>query len=270
MIAWFQSLPLIPGAILVVGGFVLFSLLFARLASRFAPVSVLAEHNELTGFIFAVVGVMYAVILGFITIGVWARFQAAEDRTFSEASSLAAVYRDAGAFANGSRIRQDARAYVDTVIRVGWPLLERGGANPPTFTGAERLAREVRATRPRGEREDAIYASMLGDMDQALRDRDARVAEDSNGLNGVMWTVVFIGGFVTIAFTFFFGFRYTALQNAMVGTLAFLTGLVIFLTMSLDYPLRGSVHVGPEAFLHADYLFKRIDAVDPLPASQTP
>ena len=94
-IGWFEALPIIPGAVLVIGSFVLFSVIVARIVGRLVDPELRRDHNDLTGFIFAVVGVLYAVVLGFVAIGVWERFEAAEDRTYDEASSLAAVYRDA-------------------------------------------------------------------------------------------------------------------------------------------------------------------------------
>ena len=56
------------------------------------------EHNDLGGFILAVIGVIYAVLLAFVAIGVWERFQLAEARTYEEAGALTTVYRDAGSF----------------------------------------------------------------------------------------------------------------------------------------------------------------------------
>ena len=264
MIAWFEGLPLVPGAIVVIGGFVIVSILMARLAAHFARPELLLEHNELTGFVFAVVGVIYALVLGFVMVGVWERFEAAESRTFDEASSLTMVYRDASSFSDGALLRRDVRMYVDAIVRVGWPDMHAGHHSFPTAHAAEVLARDVERAQPGDAREAALYPLMVTSMDEALLDRDARLALDTHGLYGIMWWTVFVGGFVTIAFTYLFGFRRTVMQTAMVGTLAFLVGLVIFLTMSLDYPFRGAVYVAPEAFERALHVFTQIDATDPL------
>ncbi len=269
MTGWFEGLPFIPGAIVVIGGFVFLSLLCAGLVARFVPHELLAQHNDLTGFIFAVVGVMYAVILGFIAIGVWERFSVAESRTFDEASSLVTVYRDAAMFSGGARIRGRLRAYVETEIDVGWPALEAGKQSMPAANSIERLSREVRAVIPSNDRERGLYPLMVTAMDSALIDRDARIAEDTTGLRNIMWFVVFAGGFITIGFSYLFGFRQTAMQTAMIGTLALLISLIIFLTMSLDYPFRGAIHVGPEAFERAQYVFGRIDATEPVTGTHT-
>jgi hypothetical protein len=260
VIAWFEDLPIVPAGLLVIGGFVLLSLVLARVVRALVPNELLREHNELAGFIFAVIGVIYAVVLGFVAIGVWERFVVAEDRTYDEASGLTAVYRDAGSFNNWALLRRDLRIYVHHVIDVGWPAMERGAPLPDTAS-AEHLSRDVHHTPVRDLRESQVFAHMLERTSEALRDRDARVTEDASGLNTVMWIVVFAGGFITIAFSYLFGFQRTVMQTVMIGTLALLIGLVLFLTMSLDYPFRGAVHVGPDAFERALTNFDQIDAV---------
>jgi hypothetical protein len=76
-----------------------------------------------------------------------------------------------------------------------------------------------------------------------------------------MWTVVILGGFITVAFSYMFAFKHSAMQTAMIGTLALQIGLVIFLTMTLDYPFRGAISVSPEAFERAIVTYDTIDRV---------
>ena len=260
VIGWFEDLPLIPGAILIIGGFVLLSLLLARVVRAVVPNDLLREHNELAGFIFAVIGVIYAVILGFVCVGVWERFVVADDRTYDEASSVTAVYRDAGSFTNWTVLRHDLRSYVRYAVDVGWPAMEQGKDLPDTMS-AEHLSRDVHHTPVHNLREAEVFGHMLERTSEALRDRDARVTEDASGLNAVMWSVVFVGGFITVAFSYLFGFQRSGMQTVMIGTLALLIGLVLFLTMSLDYPFRGEIRVGPDAFERALVNFDQIDAV---------
>ena len=260
VIGWFENLALVPAAIIVIGGFTLVALLFARVVRMIFPAELLREHNELAGFIFAVVGVIYAVILGFVAVGVWERFVQADDRTYDEASAITAVYRDAGSFSNWQSLRRDVRSYVSYAVDVGWPALQAGRPLPDTLS-AEHLSRDVHHTPVHDMREQAVFGHMIERTSEALLDRDARVTEDATGLNGVMWMVVFVGGFVTVSFSYLFAFQRTLMQTVMVGMLAFLIGLVLFLMMSLDYPFRGAIRVGPEAFERALVNFDQIDFV---------
>jgi hypothetical protein len=63
-----------------------------------------------------------------------------------------------------------------------------------------------------------------------------------------MWVVLFAGAYITVGFTYFFGFDRTSMQQLMIGALSLLIGLVLFLVMALDFPYRGSIAVSPDAF----------------------
>ena len=99
---------------------------------------------------------------------------------------------------------------------------------------------------------------MLEAMDGALEDRDDRISEGSTGINGVLWVTLIIGAFVTVGFTFLFGFKHTLIQQLMIGSLATLIGLMLFLIVALDFPFRGGLTVTPDAFVNAQWVFHTI------------
>ncbi len=103
--------------------------------------------------------------------------------------------------------------------------------------------------------QEDVHQQMLVAMDQALRDRDVRLTMSSTGISDVMWLVLMLGAVVTVAFTYLFGYKHGPMRSIMAGSLGLLIGLVLFLTVSLDYPFKGGITVGPEAFedLHATF-----------------
>ncbi len=255
----FEALPLLAGAIIIVAGFAIAAVLLARLSQRVFHTETLIEHNDLTGFIFAVVGVIYAVILGFIAISVWERYAGAESAAYVEAGDLTTVYRDAATFSGGAPLQRELRVYVTDIINKEWPAMQAGRSSQGTEAAAESVARDVNMLAPRTLRESNLQAQMIESTAEALASRNRRLAENATGLNGVMWAVVIFGGFLTVAYSFLFGFKATHMQTAMVGALAVIIGLVIFLTMSLDYPYQGNVRVTPDAFERAVGTFASID-----------
>ncbi len=248
MVSWLESLPTWGAGIVIVGGFVVMSLLVGFIVARTTSEEVRRAHNELAGFILAVIGVIYAVLLAFIAIGVWERFQVAEARTYDEAGALSTIYRDSEAFSQGERLRRELRQYTESVIAVEWPLMRRGADFRLASPLLERAAGTIRSLPVTSARLQNIHAQMLAAVDTALSDRDARLTVDSRGISGIIWWVLLIGALVTIGFTYLFGFQRTIMQGVMVGSLSLLIGLVIFLTIALDYPYRGSISVQPEAF----------------------
>jgi hypothetical protein len=250
-----QNVPIEITGILVVGGFLIASLLVGNLVARLAPPQVREQHNELAGFILAVVGVIYAVLLAFVAIGVWERFEAAEARTYDEATNLTIVYRDSGSFSNGEVLRAAIRDYVKHVIQNEWPRMQKGEHSVSARLLLESVDRDVRNLDADTPQRVNVQARTLEAMDLALADRDARISEEATGINGVMWVILLIGAFVTVGFTFLFGFKQTIMQQLMVGSLSILIGLVLFLIVALDYPFRGGLTVGPEAFENAQRIF---------------
>lgn len=248
IISWLESLPTTLAGIIVVGGIVLISLGVGYVVAQATSEKVRAAHNDRAGFILAVIGVIYAVLLAFIAIGVWERFGEAESRSFDEAGALATVYRDADAFPERAALRSQLRAYVTSVIDDEWAHMSRGEPTPVASRQLEGVDREIRGLRVNSLRLANVQAQMLGAIDTALADRRARLTMDTGGINGIMWFVLVAGAIVTIAFTYLFGFELPLMQQLMIGGLSFLIGLVLFLIVALDYPFRGSIAVQPEAF----------------------
>jgi hypothetical protein len=248
MIAWLESLTTATAGVVVVGGFVLLALALGYVVARFTSSEVRTAHNDRAGFILAVIGVIYAVLLAFVAIGVWERFSLAESRTYDEAGALATVYRDAGSFPDKGRLRAALRAYVVSIVTDEWPRMRRGKEAGLSSALIETVDRDVRALPVSSLRLANIQGQMLSAIDTALLDRQTRLTIDSDGINTILWIVLLVGAVVTIGFTYLFGFDQTSMQQLMIGGLSFLIGLVLFLIIALDFPFRGSIAVQPEAF----------------------
>ena len=91
------------------------------------------EHNDVAGFIIAVVGVIYAVLLAFVVIVSWEKFVSAEGVVGEEASALRSIYRESTAFPLESReqLHDDVRRYATAVIEQEWPAMADGHSGDP-------------------------------------------------------------------------------------------------------------------------------------------
>jgi hypothetical protein len=248
MIEWLESLSPVTAGIVIVGGFVGSALLLGYLVALFTSREVRSEHNELAGFILAVIGVIYAVLLAFVAIGVWERFEQAQGRSYDEADALATVYRDAESFPNPGPLRAILREHVRKLVDVEWPQMNRGERPPlfaPRLEAADRYVRHLPVKTPE---QAQGQAQMLEAMNDALRDRETRLTIDFIGINGTMWMVLIVGAYITVGFTYLFGFERTVMQQLMIGGLSFMIGMVLFLVVALDFPFRGNIAVEPGAF----------------------
>lgn len=247
------------GGFLFVALWLAIALGVAAIVWRFANHEVMREHNDIAGFILAVVGVVYAVLLAFVAVGAWERFAVAEVHTYDEANSLIQVYRDVGLFPQKQLVRTELRKYVNVVLNREWPAMGTGGQSTAATDTIERIALQTRSLQPDKPGEVNVHAEMLAAVNQALLDRADRLSMDAGGLTTEVWVTLEVGAAVTIGFALLFGFKSRTMQTLMVGGLTLSIAIVFYLTVSLDYPFQGHIHVLPHAFENALRAFSFID-----------
>ena len=78
----------IVSGLLVVAVSVLIAVTGLTMVQRLVPLQLRKEHNDVAGFIYAVLGVIYAVLIALVVIAVWEDFAAARDTVERESSEL--------------------------------------------------------------------------------------------------------------------------------------------------------------------------------------
>ena len=244
------SLPTWQSWLLVVGLTTILSMLGPVVVRRFIPLERLSTNNEVAGFKFAVVGVIYAVMIAFAVIVVWERFSDAESAVTQEAGAAAALYRLAdgiGAADEAVAIRSRLTAYLRTTIDDDWPAMALDEGSPAGTKALSALYVAVMSLTTRDTRETAILSEFFYQLDLVTQARRKRLLLASGVVPGVVWTVLFAGAVVTIGFTFFFGTENLRAQSLMAGLLALITFMGLHVILVINYPFTGSVSVTPEA-----------------------
>jgi hypothetical protein len=232
--------------------------------------STLETHNEVAGFVYAVLGVVYAVVLAFVVIVVWEQHNAADQHAHEEAAAIAAVYQLAGGLpeSDGQRIRQALQAYARVVIDEEWESLSRGEPSQRAFDRIDDLWRAYRQIEPRTEQEKAIYAESLTQLTGLNHSRWQRLLDSREGVHLALWASLAVGGVLTVAFSYLFGVRRVHSQIAITGTLAAIIAMMLFLIYAIDYPFRGDVRVEPQPFEEVITVLER--EPDPAPRQANP
>ncbi len=255
----FSHLSILANGAIFTLGFVAIAVVLALIVHRLVPGQFFEEHYEQAGFIFAVIGVVYAVLLAFVAIGVWERFDGAESQTYSEANAVVDIYRDAAALPQKAEIRGAIRRYTTLIIEDEWPKMVEGTHSGEADMAIERLAHDIDVLQPKSLGQQDVHAAMLGSLSQSLSDRAARVSMGATGLNPIVWVVLAFGAVVAVGFSFLVPFKRTWMQVIMVGSLAFSIAIVFYLTTAIDYPFHGDITVQPHAFENAMRIYDAID-----------
>ena len=241
--------------VLVVIGVCLAAVAGLELVQRLVPAQKRQEHNDVAGFLYAVVGVTYAVLLALLVIAVWEQYQSARETVEGEANAVADIAWLAHSLPETERyqLQEHARSYAQEVVDQEWPLMEQGGIEGQRGTpeGWD-LVDDMRATlqefEPRTEAETQIYAEGLDQIDRLGDDRRMRFVAAEEGIPGVLWAVLVFGGVVTVGFTYLFGLQNTWAHRLMVLSLTAVIALVLFTIGVMEYPFSGGARIGPESF----------------------
>ena len=222
----------------------------AMFVRRKVGAEVLTFHNDVAGFIYAVVGVVYAVLLGFSAIIVWEQYRHAQDGVEQEASALVDLYRDSRGFPPEVRdaVELHVRSYARLVVAKEWPAMAEGTSSPEAWDEYNELWRTYREFVPSDEYQRLWYAQSLERLNALAGSRRDRLLSVRSGVPTVMWGVLIAGGVITIGFSFLFGTRNAQAQAIMIASLALTIGVVLLSIVALQEPFAGITRVDPEAF----------------------
>ena len=240
--------------VLVVAGACLAAVAGLELVQRLVPHEKRQEHNDVAGFLYAVVGIIYAVLLALLVIAVWEQYQSARETVESEANGVAEVAWLAHRLPEPEhhQLQEDARSYAQEVVDEEWPLMEQGIEGERGTPEGWDLIDDMRATlqevEPRTVAEQELYAEGLDRISRFGDARRMRIVAAEEGIPGVLWAVLLFGAVVTVGFTYLFGLRDTWAHRLMVMSLTSVITLVLFTIGVMEDPFSGGASLEPEAF----------------------
>src|SRR5215831_729684 len=114
--------PLWIAAVILIVPTTLLAMTGPVLVRRYFDFKQLRSNNEVAGFKFATIGVLYAVLLAFAVIVVWEKFNQAESEVAKEAGAAATVFRLTRGIdpERGVAIREATTAYLTSGIASGY------------------------------------------------------------------------------------------------------------------------------------------------------
>jgi protein-S-isoprenylcysteine O-methyltransferase Ste14 len=229
---------------------VLVAVVGLAVVQRLVPPDRREQHNNVAGFIYAVLGVAYAVLLAFVLIAVWEEYKTAQINVESEANELAGVYFLASRLPESERtnVQDLARRYARVVVEQEWPMMEHGQTSPRADSLVGQLRLELLQFDPRTRGEQVLYERGLTDLHNAIDARRSRLLEVKEGIPNLLWVVLVVGGVITVSFTYLFGLKSNVAHALMVAALTLLICAILFTIGEFNNPFSGIVEIRPEAF----------------------
>jgi protein-S-isoprenylcysteine O-methyltransferase Ste14 len=220
------------------------------LVQRLVPPDLREQHNDVAGFIYAVLGVAYAVLLAFVVIAVWEEYKTAQINVESEANELAGVYFLASRLPEPERthVQDLTRTYARVVVEQEWPMMEQGQTSPRADSLVRQLRLELLQFDPRTRGEQVLYERGLTQVHDVADVRRSRLLEVREGIPNLLWVVLVVGGVITVSFTYLFGLNSNVAHALMVAALTLLICGVLFTIAEFSNSFSGPVEIQPEAF----------------------
>src|SRR5215217_2039064 len=229
---------------------VLVSLAGLALVRRLVPISDLAEHTDVAGYVYAVIGVIYAVVLALVVIAAWEEYRDAREAATDEASAVLNLARAANGWPAGDsdQVESALVAYARHVVDVEWPAMARGDFSPTADTVmVSQLWQALNDADESAATKSASYEVGLQQLDDLGEARRNRLLLGQEGLPTSMAVILIIGAVVTVGFAYLFAVDNVRLHGLMIASLAVLVVLLLLLQFQLGLPFQGVSAIEPTA-----------------------
>ncbi len=218
---------------------------------RWVPPERRSPHNDVAGYVFAMVGAIYAIVLAFAIVAVWEGSDNAGNAVQQEAEALTNVYWNSRAFPAPDRQRAEGlvRGYTNLVINQEWPLMDRQRTSAQAENALQQLHTELQDAKVTTADQTSAQQRALSSIADATSARQQRVLlATQTSISPVFWLGLIVGGIMVVGLTFLFGLPSTFPHVAMTVSLTAIIAFALYLVHILDLPFAGGASIDPSAF----------------------
>jgi hypothetical protein len=192
----------------------------------------------------------YGLLLGLLTVAAYQNNERVRQAIQSEATAIGSLY--AGMRSYPEPVQSDVQAllrdYVLFTIDADWDAHRQGGILDGGDHRAEAIRQRLTAFEPQTDGQVVLHAAMIDAYQDFSEARQGRLAGVITEIPDVLWYAVLVGAVVSVLL--FSMLKMRVHQQFLLGTItSFFLGVILFVIVSLDDPLRGEQGLEPEAFV---------------------
>jgi hypothetical protein len=251
MLFWLYDLPTPVMAAAFVGFFlavhILGLLLIRPLIARITGID--AELNDHVAVILSAFGIFYGILLGLLAVATFQTLSDVERTVAKEAGHMRTLYRTVAHYPSphDAELKTALKDYWRWVIEEAWPAQQRGETPEKGVELMNAFQQKLVAYEPKTRSHELLHTEAMKEMSLMSETRRMRLHSVAAGIPPLMWSIVALGSAVT--YLLVWSLRMPLRRELWLGSLLFaFLGAVIFLIAATDYPFRGKVRIGPEAF----------------------
>ena len=246
---WLLNLPVLWMAVVV------FAATYLLAASIYWIVTRLALNDRARAFksvspgMLPPLGILFALLVGFIAVEVWNSYEKAKAAVATEASALRSVVLLAGTFPEEQKARINALVdrHIEVAVNEGWPAMARRKLTlstlPTSLIEALRVTLELK---PADDSQRIAQSEMVKAIHTALDARRQRIVVSQSGVGTVKWAGILLQGLCTLV-----AIALVHSDNRLASAIAlslFATGIALSLLLIAAYsrPFTGEISVRPD------------------------
>ena len=199
------------------------------------------SHNDIVSYFLAAVTVFYGITLGLLAVATWNNYAQTQDKVDREAQVVASLYRDVNSFPEPLRtaLTGDLKRYTRHVIDVSWPEQRRGVIPSGSAVLLEDFQAHLLMFEPKSQRETIVAEETYRQFNALVESRRARLETVTSGMPSSLWSLVILGGLITLTVTLFFDTPSLRMHFWMTVLLSVLLGLMVFSDRDARQPVPG-------------------------------
>ncbi|OSP54416.1 DUF4239 domain-containing protein [Pseudoruegeria sp. SK021] len=207
------------------------------------------DLNDTISHSTAMVSLFYGLLIGLLTVAAYQNRERVDQSIRNEAGAVGALYSDLGSYPEP--IRSDVKAmlrdYTLYTIYRDWPAHQQGETLNGGANRADAMRQRLASFAPGTVSSEIVHREVMSRFQEFSSFRQQRLNGVTTKIPAVLWYAVMVGAAINIMLLLMLRIR--LVPHFVLGTInAFFLGMILFVIVALDNPLRGERSLQPTAF----------------------
>lgn len=205
------------------------------------------EFNQSISFATSGFSLFYGLLLGLLTVAAYQNNERVREAILGEATALGSLYSDLNAYPEPIRsdVKELMRDYVQFTIYRDWEAHRQGAVLDGGFNRVDAMRQMLAQFEPATAGQAVLHTEVMGAFQDFSTARQRRLTGVTVEIPAVMWYAVLVGAGIAVLLIVLLRMR--LVQQFVLGTItAFFLGVILFVIVTLDRPLRGESGLAPE------------------------
>ncbi|GEM_PF-551677 len=187
---------------------------------------------------------LYAFLLGFAVVTLWASYNNAQSSVGKEAQAINNLYRIALYLPGSEKLRDTIQRYTTSILNEEWPEMDRQGRmSEKTQRLYQELWHRVHSYNAKSPKDCTYYDKLLSKLEEVSDFRVQRFLFQDTHLYPLLWFIIVVGAIFAIIGFYYMSTERLHIQLLFDSIFIAMILLTIWLIVDLDTPFSGPLRV---------------------------